>query len=168
MLNPLQIAISPEDFFSERYGRMLEWSLHLTNGDRAAAEDLPLENAATEPAAQAGTPPLLDTVYAFDPHLKLPYSLQWSAAVEQPLGRDQFVSAAYVGNAGRRLLREAVQPLGEGFREVRLVTGCAGSDYHALQLQFQRRASRRRSPARGACGGSSTPRRPSAATRTAR
>ena len=40
MLNPRQIAISPEDFFAQRYGQMLEWSLHLTGGDRAAAEDL--------------------------------------------------------------------------------------------------------------------------------
>jgi DNA-directed RNA polymerase specialized sigma24 family protein len=40
MLNPRLIAISPEDFFAQRYGRMLEWSLHLTGGDRAAAEDL--------------------------------------------------------------------------------------------------------------------------------
>ena len=40
MLNPRLIAVSPEDFFAQRYGRMLEWSLHLTGGDRAAAEDL--------------------------------------------------------------------------------------------------------------------------------
>jgi DNA-directed RNA polymerase specialized sigma24 family protein len=40
MLNPRLITISPEDFFAQRYGRMLEWSLHLTGGDRAAAEDL--------------------------------------------------------------------------------------------------------------------------------
>ncbi|HEX8336098.1 MAG TPA: sigma-70 family RNA polymerase sigma factor, partial [Pyrinomonadaceae bacterium] len=40
MLNPRQIAISPEDFFAQRYGQLLEWSLHLTGGDRAAAEDL--------------------------------------------------------------------------------------------------------------------------------
>ena len=40
MLNPRLIAISPEDLFAQRYGRMLEWSLHLTGGDRAAAEDL--------------------------------------------------------------------------------------------------------------------------------
>src|SRR5215211_694936 len=39
MLNPRLIAISPEDFFAQRYGRMLEWSLHLTGGDRAARSE---------------------------------------------------------------------------------------------------------------------------------
>lgn len=40
MLNPRKITISPEDLFAQHYGQMLEWSLHLTGGDRATAEDL--------------------------------------------------------------------------------------------------------------------------------
>jgi hypothetical protein len=111
---------------------------------RARSVLLPLQEALAAPVTPPGQPPppLADTVYAFDSHLKLPYSLQWGAAVEQPLGRDQLFTAAYVGSAGRRLLREVVQPLGPWFREVRHVTNDSRSDYHALQFQFQRRAAR--------------------------
>lgn len=111
---------------------------------RARSVLLPLQEALPAPVTPPGQPPppLSDTVYAFDSHLKLPYSLQWGAAVEQPLGREQLFTAAYVGSAGRRLLREVVQPLGPWFREVRHVTNDSRSDYHAMQLQFQRRAAR--------------------------
>ncbi|HZI17739.1 MAG TPA: TonB-dependent receptor [Pyrinomonadaceae bacterium] len=111
---------------------------------RARSVLLPLQEDLAAPATAPGQPPppLLDTVYAFDSHLKLPYSLQWGAAVEQPLGREQLFTAAYVGSAGRRLLREVVQPLVPWFREVRHVTNDSRSDYHAMQLQFQRRAAR--------------------------
>ena len=111
---------------------------------RARSVLLPLQEGLPAPVTPPGQPPppLSDTVYAFDSHLKLPYSLQWGAAVEQPLGREQLFTAAYVGSAGRRLLREVVQPLGPWFREVRHVTNDSRSDYHAMQLQFQRRAAR--------------------------
>ncbi|HEY9284424.1 MAG TPA: TonB-dependent receptor [Pyrinomonadaceae bacterium] len=109
---------------------------------RARSVLLPLQEELAAPVTAPGQqqPPLVGTVYAFDSHLKLPYSLQWGAAVEQPLGREQLFTAAYVGSAGRRLLREVVQPLGARFREVRHVTNDSRSDYHAMQLQFQRRA----------------------------
>jgi hypothetical protein len=111
---------------------------------RARSVLLPLQEDLPAPVTPPGQPPppLSDTVYAFDSHLKLPYSLQWGAAVEQPLGREQLFTAAYVGSAGRGLLREVVQPLGPWFREVRHVTNDSRSDYHAMQLQFQRRAAR--------------------------
>jgi len=111
---------------------------------RARSVLLPLQEALAAPVTPPGQPPppLSDTVYAFDSRLQLPYSLQWGVAVEQPLGREQLFTAAYVGSAGRRLLREVVQPLGPWFREVRHVTNDSRSDYHAMQLQFQRRAAR--------------------------
>ncbi|HEY9401504.1 MAG TPA: sigma-70 family RNA polymerase sigma factor [Pyrinomonadaceae bacterium] len=40
MLRLQKIAISPEELFSQRYEKMLGWSLHLTGGDRGRAEDL--------------------------------------------------------------------------------------------------------------------------------
>jgi hypothetical protein len=110
---------------------------------RARSVLLPLQKNLAAPVKATGQQqPLPDTVYAFDSHLKLPYSLQWGAAVEQPLGRGQLFTAAYVGSAGRRLLREVVQPHVPWFREVRHVTNDSRSDYHAMQLQFQRRAAR--------------------------
>jgi hypothetical protein len=110
---------------------------------RAASVVLPLqENLAASMKTTGQQQSFSDTVYAFDSHLQLPYSLQWGASVEQPLGREQLLTAAYVGSAGRRLLSEVVQPLIGMFREVRYVTNDSRSDYHALQLQFQRRAAR--------------------------
>jgi hypothetical protein len=50
-----------------------------------------------------------------------------------------------VGNAGRRLLLQrtlTVTPFNPNFSNVRLVTNDATSDYHSLQVQFQRRLSR--------------------------
>ncbi|HEX8473211.1 MAG TPA: carboxypeptidase regulatory-like domain-containing protein [Pyrinomonadaceae bacterium] len=96
---------------------------------------------------EAAPPPLnLDppygTIYAFSPKLQLPRTLQWNISVEQPFGQKQLLTAAYVGAVGRRLLRGAafLNP-NPRFSEIRIVTNSASSDYHALQLQFQRRLS---------------------------
>ena len=43
--------------------------------------------------------------YDFNPNLKQPYTLEWNVALQQGLGRNQSVSASYVGAAGRRLLQ---------------------------------------------------------------
>lgn len=76
---------------------------------------------------------------AIDPHLRLPYTLEWNLALEQALGKQQSLSASYVGSAGRRLIQTAVvsQP-NVNFNSAYLATNAATSDYGALQLQFQR------------------------------
>jgi hypothetical protein len=82
------------------------------------------------------------TLYAFDPHLKLPYTLEWNVAFEQGLGGGQAVSVSYVGARGRRLLFTAdVSSAGPNFAQAQLVSNGGTSDYNALQLQFQRRLS---------------------------
>ncbi|HEX8118278.1 MAG TPA: hypothetical protein VF521_13465, partial [Pyrinomonadaceae bacterium] len=98
--------------------------------------------------AQAEPPPLgLDppygTVYAFSPSLKLPLTVQWSAALEQPLGASQTLSLSYVGAAGRRLLRQtAVLRPSTDFSVVRLISNTSSSDYNALQAVYARRLSK--------------------------
>jgi hypothetical protein len=78
----------------------------------------------------------------FDPHLKLPYTLQWNVSVEQSLGSDQALSASYVGSSGRRLIQSAhVSAPDPQFGFVNLITNQAMSEYDALQVQFQRRLS---------------------------
>lgn len=80
-----------------------------------------------------------------DPNLKLPYTLHWNFAWEQSLGREQSLTTTYVGNAGRRLLVQRTLSLtafNPNFSDLRLITNDASSDYHALQMQFQRRLSR--------------------------
>jgi Carboxypeptidase regulatory-like domain/TonB dependent receptor/TonB-dependent Receptor Plug Domain len=81
-------------------------------------------------------------VAAFDPDLKLPRTYQWNVAVERSLGAAQTVSASYVAALGRELisLRRLVNP-NPTFVSVQIVRNEASSDYHALQLQFQRRLS---------------------------
>lgn len=95
-----------------------------------------------------GTVPFAN-LSVLDPHLKLPYTLQWNVAVEQGMGKQQSLSVSYIGAVGRRLLRTAQalsgpqgQPLPLELRVLQLVTNGATSDYDALQLQFQRRLSR--------------------------
>ena len=86
-------------------------------------------------------------IYAFDPNLKLPYTYQWNFAIEQSLGANQTLSASYVAAVGRRLLRQeriiAPTLFSGGNTNVFVVRNSATSDYHAMQLQFQRRLSRR-------------------------
>jgi hypothetical protein len=84
-----------------------------------------------------------ETLYAFDPHLQLPYTLEWNVAVEQGLGNEQSISGSYIGSLGRRLLQAAViNSPNPNLSSATLFGNAATSDYHALQLQFQRRMSR--------------------------
>jgi len=104
----------------------------------------PLNSSAAAPpaitAANLASPGSI--LHAFDPNLELPYTLQWNIAWEQGLGREQRVSASYVGAVGRRLIQTAdVFSPNSSFAEVQLVANTATSDYHALQLQFERRLS---------------------------
>ena len=110
----------------------------------------PLGGTATFPlsSANAAPPQILppgpaSLLFAFDPHLRPPRTLQWNVALEQSLGEQQTITASYIGSAGRRLLQTAViyspNPNLEG---ANLVTNAGTSDYNALQLQFQRRLSR--------------------------
>ncbi len=90
------------------------------------------------------------TIYAFDPRLKLPYTIQWNLTLEQPLGKDQILSASYVAALGRRLLHEKALVSGNplllapeksdiNFTIVYATNNAAQSDYHALQMRFHRR-----------------------------
>jgi Ca-activated chloride channel homolog len=96
------------------------------------------------PTAQAGATlaasPLTVPFIAFDPKLKLPYTLQWNASVERALGDNQKISLAYVGAMGRRLLltQTLIEP-NPDLSFVRLTTNGGRSSYKSLQLQFNRR-----------------------------
>lgn len=98
--------------------------------------------------AAAAPPPIIPpsasqgTLTAFDPNLKLPYALEWNVALEQGLGRRQTVSASYIGSLGRRLIQTAyVFSPSPNYGRAIVASSGATSDYHALQLQFQRQLS---------------------------
>jgi hypothetical protein len=102
----------------------------------------PVTGPAAVPPPIAATPPF-SFVNAIDPNLKLPRTYQWNVAVEQSLGANQTFSASYVAALGRRLIniKRLINP-NPTFTSVNIVQNEATSDYHALQLQFQRRLSR--------------------------
>ncbi len=77
---------------------------------------------------------------AFDPELKLPYTINWHVSLQQSLGRSQAIEAVYAGSSGKRLLHtQAVFDQNPDFSFLRLVTNRGSSDYHKFQLNFQRR-----------------------------
>ena len=89
------------------------------------------------------TNPPVSTILLADPHLKLPRTYQWNLALEQSIGSSQSLSVTYVGAIGRDLLRVTnLFNVNPNFQFVALTDNTATSDYHALQLKFQRRLSR--------------------------
>jgi hypothetical protein len=103
----------------------------------------PLSPQNAAPPAFSLSPPTASTFSIADPHLKLPRSYQWNVAVEQSLGSGQSVSVTYIGAIGRDLLRvNEFYNLNPNFPSIALTDNSATSDYHALQLKFQRRLSR--------------------------
>src|SRR6266852_6246569 len=98
--------------------------------------------AAAPPAITPPGPGGPNGLFAFDPNIQLPYSLQWNVAFEQALGSHQTITTSYIGSVGRRLIQTVQQSApNPNFASAVLVTNAATSDYHALQLQFQRRLS---------------------------
>jgi hypothetical protein len=100
------------------------------------------------PPATAGSTSSADaTIFAFDPHLKSPYTQQWNLAWEQSLGAAQSISATYVGAAGRHLLLSetydiaTIQNSVTSIGTATLVGNYGSSNYNALQLQFHRKLS---------------------------
>jgi hypothetical protein len=105
--------------------------------------NFPLSPAAAAPPPITSAALIGGNLYAFDPHLQLPYTLQWNVALEQGLGGQQTISASYIGAVGRRLIQSAqIESPNPNFGAADLVTNAATSSYNALQLQFQRRLSR--------------------------
>jgi hypothetical protein len=82
-------------------------------------------------------------LFAVDPNLQLPITIQWNGAIERELGTNQRLTATYIGADSRRLLREdriAPQGFGNG-PSYPAVSNGGYAHYEALQLQFQRRMS---------------------------
>lgn len=86
--------------------------------------------------------PPYGTAYAFPTHLQLPYTLQWNASLQQALGKAQALTITYVGATGRRLLEQDqfdISAFNPNFNNVLFERNGLTSDYHSLQLQYQRR-----------------------------
>ena len=98
------------------------------------------DNGAAPPPIEPPNASNQGILTAFNPDLNLPYALEWNLAIEQGLGKEQTISASYVGSAGRRLIQSAViSSPNPNLGQAVLITNAGTSSYNALQLQFQRR-----------------------------
>ena len=85
--------------------------------------------------------------YAVDPNLRVPFTMQWNAAIERELGAKQTLTATYVGSdangfCGRMISTPPLISEAWHSRVVSTLIRNAGySHYNALQVQFQRRMS---------------------------
>lgn len=95
----------------------------------------------------------LPTIYALDPTITSPYTHRFNFAVEQRIGSDTSITAAYVAARGRNLFRwleangeglvpQALRPDSTRYSDTRYVTNASASDYNSLQITARRRFSR--------------------------
>jgi hypothetical protein len=103
----------------------------------------PLSPSDAQPPAISSALPI-NTATLSDPNLKLPYTLEWNASLQQALGTSQAISLSYVGASGRRLIQvEFIPGINQNITgNDELIRNGATSNYNALQLQFNRRLSR--------------------------
>jgi hypothetical protein len=131
------------DLATQEVGNALGGTSYPFGGLKFLAGNVTFPLTADEAQPPAITPTLpLSSLTAFDPNLRLPYTLQYNLAVQQSLGPAQSLSISGIGALGRRLLQggELLQP-NANFGFVKLFLNAATSDYSALQVQFQRRLS---------------------------
>jgi hypothetical protein len=100
---------------------------------------LPVSDLAQYIPAISRTPPY-SSVWAFDPKLELPRSYEWNFALEKSFLNKQSVSATYVGQSGRKLLRQEAlwMPNSNFAGDYLLSKNDASSSYNALQMQYRR------------------------------
>jgi len=103
----------------------------------------PLSPAQLSPPQIAPPTATSGLLFAVDPHLRLPHTLEWNIALEQAIGKQQTISVSYIGAAGRRLVQQAnVVAPNQNLLQAVLLANATTSDYDALQAQFQRRLAR--------------------------
>lgn len=115
---------------------------------RFAGKAFPLTAAqiASVPAPSTVSP-YTETIYATDPHLKMPYTYQYNLTLEQQLGPAQSLQISYVGSSGHKLLTtRSYSPsvyknpnFSSSSIYLMLTENAAAANYNALQAQFERR-----------------------------
>ena len=106
-----------------------------------ASQAVPVNNIASFLPTFSTAPPYPPfNTQGFAPNLKLPRSYQWNVALEKSFAGQQSITATYVGQAGRDLLRQEAlfQPNSNFSGGFELTDGNARSNYNALQLQYRK------------------------------
>jgi hypothetical protein len=117
-----------------------------TATERHLFQSVPVANISSLVPTISSMPPYPATGSAgIDPNLMLPRSYQWNVALEKSFGGHQAISATYVGQAGRDLLRTETlyQPNANFSGAFDLTRNGARSNYNAFQLQYRRPVSSR-------------------------
>ena len=132
------------DLATSEVGNAIQGSYPFAATTLVFGTGFPLDAATAAPPAiapeQLASPGA--SLNVFDPHLRLPFTLEWNLSLEQALGSQQSISASYVGSHGTRLLDAVILTAPNASFSQAFLTGNSGtSDYHALQIQFQRRLS---------------------------
>lgn len=121
----------------------------------------PAPAAALEPLPFNTNAPYSSEFFLTDPALRQPYTIHWSAGIEKDWRRIGTLDVRYVGNTGRKLLFTELlrnRPASAALNlpatvvvnpalftvnsNVNISRNRASSDYHSLQVQFRRQATR--------------------------
>lgn len=100
------------------------------------------------PAASVQAPPNSPTLriprlFGYAPNFKLPFTLQYNAAIEHLLTANDTITISYVGARAERLGRAtSYRNVNARINRLDFVTNDGESDYNALQAQYQRRLTR--------------------------
>jgi hypothetical protein len=109
-----------------------------------APAPFPVPSSDALPIVNPPVPPYT-VVDGFQSSLKLPYTVQWNATMEQSLGKSQALTVSYVGSYASRLLKDeeySGSAVGNpNASTIVLYANGLTSDYNALQVQFRRRLS---------------------------
>ena len=105
----------------------------------------PLSSAQLTLPAPSISAPYTGNVYGFDPHLPLPYSIEYTLALEQALGQHDTLTLNFVGSGDRHLLTlfhtypaTVGNPNFAASGSLVVTSGRASSNYDAFQAQYQR------------------------------
>ena len=100
----------------------------------------PLSAANAAPPPFTITPPV-SYLAVVDPNHVLPRTYEWNAALERTLAKADVFTVTYLGEGGRKLMRQDVyyKPNPEFTGEFDLMRNGADSSYQALQAQFRHR-----------------------------
>lgn len=116
---------------------------YLANKNLPPGTPFPLSAAEATPPPFSTSPPVA-LMYVSTPDLTLPRVHQFSLAWEQALGSPkQSLAVTYVGAIGHELLYtgQLINPNAD-FQDVLVTSNEGFSDYHGLQMQFQRRVAK--------------------------
>lgn len=110
-----------------------------TNSGKGTPFPVPLANAMPPPFTLS---PPVTSIYGAQAGLRLPLTHEWDVTLERLFGPGRIASLAYVGAAGRHLLRQTyyLNP-NQNVVYAYLLTNGSFSDFNSLQAQYQQRLS---------------------------